>query len=1612
MSDKNLKITGINENNLKNLSLELPHNELVAITGLSGSGKSSLAFDTVYAEGQRRYIETFSPYVRQFLDKIKKPDLLTCENIRPALAVQQKTKITSSRSTVGSLTNINDYIAILFANLSTPFSKDNIEFKKYTASEVLDDVIIKKEDSLVYITSPVLLPKKKNLLKEYIASLETLGFSRFFIEDDFNILTFEENSKSLSINQKIFILIDRFKFDKINKRQFLDAIDNAYNLSKGVVQIFYPNKKSKFVYSKYYIDQKNPDLDLHIPNPTPALFSFSSSLGACSNCKGFGFILEADESKIVPDSNLSIKDGAIHCWKSDLSEKLQNKLINFCKENDINIKTPWNKLTKEERFVIFFNRSSKYKGIALWLKSLESKTYKTHIRIYLAKYRSSFVCPECEGKRVNSTALYFKLLNRTVADIQELEINELLIWAKDLAKKFRNSLDISQIIKALISRVEYLDNLGLSYLTLSRTAKTLSGGETQRENLASAIGSELTSTQFVLDEPSVGLHPEDTNKLMIAINELKNKSNSVLLVEHDIDCIRQSEHILELGPKSGKDGGNIVFNNKASKWHFESEYIDYNTNAIYTQNNYLEIKNASNRNLKSVSTKIPLNSFATLAGVSGSGKSTLVEEVILKSYENFLKDPANSTIKGFEHIEQVLNVDQSGLVKSPRANIATYSKIWEKIRVLLANTDLAKARMLDKSHFSFNVDKGRCPNCQGAGYIKESMQFLSDVYVLCDVCLGSRFQNSILEIEYNSKNVNDWLKTTVYEVRDELANEKDIYETSQILIKLGLGHLTLGHSLSELSGGEAQRLKLVPFIDKSNKSKSLLIFDEPSAGLHLEDVRNLIKIFRELIAKGHSVLCIEHNLEILLASDWIIELGPQGGKNGGQILMEGFPKDFLNNKISKDSRTAKFLKNYKNSYNDIAQSNLGKKNKNVTRNLEILNAKEHNLKNINVEIKHNEITAIVGVSGSGKSTIAKDIIYSEGQRRYLDCLSPYARQFIKELKRPHIGEIHNLRPTICVYQHTFQPSKLSTIGTMSEVYNYLRLLFTKAGDQYCPTHKDTLVKSQSLNDLVNKIKSFNEHQVKILAPIVKGKKGHHRPVFEKARSLDISEVRVDNVFASVGNFEEGLDRNKTHNIEFVWAKIIPNRIPIDLIESAVSEVMALSAGNIVLNAEGQDFILSTKRGCPSCGEGVFKPDPEDLSFNSKRGKCQTCEGYGLDEKGYICKKCLGSRLNDFGLSVKIDNKNIYELTLLTPKELNEFLIKQKWQKEKVDLVKPLLNEIFSRLDRLANLGLDYLPLSRPCHSISKGELQRLKLATAIGSPMSGALYIFDEPSAGLHPNDNKKVLQEFKNLKNNGNTVLLIEHDEETVKISDNILEIGPKGGSEGGEVTYQGPIGKYKFPKLPVIESEKSKSNEFLEIINASKNNIKNLSCKIPLQQLVCVSGVSGAGKSSLVNGIILETIKTIKKPTNSWSSDFAKIKSSINIDSLKFVDQSPIGKNSRSTPSSYLKIWDEVRKLFALTIEAKSRGWTNSFFSYNSGTGRCSECQGKGEIKLEMSFLADAFVPCHFCNSTRYTQEALSVKYLELNVSEILNLTFSEAKDIFKNHKKIMLVNLGLII
>ena len=1567
-----LVIEGICENNLKNLDLKIEHNTINVITGPSGSGKTSLAFDTIYAEGGRRYIETFSPYTRQFLDRLHQPNIKSCSGVRPTLALEQRNRITTSRSTVGTLTEINDYLKITWANHSTLFCpKCNIEVKRNDAGSIAKE--IKETNCIIYFSLKQIVNAKSIL-----ETLSFSGFSRTLNEKTGEVSSFEKHQEGCN---EINIVVDRLSVSASFQR-VIGSVSQALTFGHGEFKVYFTDNKDNKTFAEGF---KCTCCFTKYANPKPSAFSFNSAIGACSTCTGFGSILALDPKLIVPDPSLSLEQGAISCWQSDNTKNLLSNMLTQCRTYEIPTNIAWQKLNKKQQDLILYGEK-KFKSVNTWFTRLQSKRHKMHIRVLLSRFRSEFTCPDCLGTRIKSEALNYKIDQLSISDFCKLSITDCIRFLEN--KEFSNSPTGQQVI----SRLRYLDEIGLGYLNLDRTSKTLSGGESQRVGLTSILGADLSDTTIVLDEPTIGLHAQDTHRLIESFEKLREKSNTLVIVEHDLDVIKSADRLIDIGPGSGSKGGEIVFSGAASDKTGQSltlkalnAKLEFKDSKLKPKT-FINVKNANKNNLKNLNVKIPLNCLCTIVGVSGSGKSSLVKNLLEQHPER----------------KDIILVDQSAIGKTPRSNAATYTKAWDYIRELLAETEDAVRLGLSKSSFSFNVDAGRCIACSGAGYTKVEMQFLSDVYVECEQCAGTRFQDLVRTVKFRGKNVNDFLNMTLEESANFCSELEDNKAKSFIncikpLIDLGLGYLTLGQPLSSVSGGEAQRIKLASYMNQVGNN--IFILDEPTTGLHNNDISVLIKALEKLIDNGNSIICVEHNLHLIANSDWLIEIGPVGGKDGGFLIAEGSVKDLL----KKSTPTINAL-NFKA---EIKQK--PKKHIASSTSIEILGARQNNLRNINVSIPKNKINVITGVSGSGKSTLAFEILFAEGQRRYIDCLSPYARQYIKQLSRPDVDRVSNISPTIAVSQKTSPPLGVSTIATISEIYQYLRLLYSKLGQQLCPDHL-VPVSSLTLDSLIETLtEKYQGKRIFLLAPAVQGRKGIYNDLFQRALSAEISQAKIDGKIVNL-NSELRLDRAKLHWISLVIASISINKSNLDLLKPALEQCLVFGNGSIELSVgdlNSKSEILSVNRTCPKCERGFLPLDPQDFSFRSNRGVCRNCEGTGVDAKNKQCNECSGSRISEIGRNVIINNKRIHELHRMKPAELKEFLTKTKFSKNLSAVFNPLLKEILARLEMIEKIGLNYLNLDREANTLSGGEAQRLRLAKAIGSPLTGACYVLDEPSIGLHSADQETVLNTLQELKAQGNTLVVVEHDEDTILSADNIFDFGPGGGELGGHIIAQGSpqeiiqnpesLTGLALKRKPKELSNQKISGPYLEISKANVNNLKNLNLKIPLNKLTVVAGVSGAGKSSLVHQTLVKNlISDLENETN-------LVKGSEKINRYIEVDQTPIGKTSTSTPISYLGMFDEIRKVFAATNDAKAQGWKAGYFSFNTGDGRCKNCEGKGYNKTEMSFLPDAVTLCEVCNGKRYSEQAQEIRYQDLSIADVLNLTFAQASAFFINHRKI---------
>ncbi len=911
--------------NLKSIDLKIPRNKFIVITGLSGSGKSSLAFDTLYAEGQRRYVESLSSYARQFLGRINKPEVDYIKGIPPAIAIEQKVNTRNPRSTVGTSTEIYDFIKLLYARIGKTYSPvSGKEVKKHSVSDVTNTLFALPEGTRVQILAPVQVPENRDFA-QHLEVLMKQGFSR--IEDKGEIKRIDDILQLKPKNRKKFnLLIDRLVVDKDEDTisRAADSVQTAFYEGKGacMVQIFKDNQIEKLNFSNRF------EADgIVFTEPSVHLFSFNNPVGACPRCEGFGKIMGIDENLVVPNKSLSVYEGAIACWKGEKMGWWREQLIYNADKFDFPIHRPYYDLSDEQKQVLWTGNKY-FKGLDEFFQMLEKENYKIQYRVMLSRYRGKTTCPVCKGTRLKKEASYVKIGKKTISELVLMPIDELFDFFSNLKLNQHDAKIAKRLLIEIVNRLKFLNDVGLSYLTLNRLSSTLSGGESQRINLATSLGSSLVGSLYILDEPSIGLHSRDTYLLIKVLRNLQKIGNTVIVVEHDEDIIRAADEIIDIGPFSGINGGEVVFQGSPvqllkDEQSLTMQYITGKKEIELPEKrrkwkNYIEVINAYENNLKNINVKFPLGVMTVVTGVSGSGKSSLVNNILYAAINRKINGYGQISTN-FERLEgntdlikNVEYVDQNPIGKSSRSNPVTYLKAYDEIRKLFSEQAASKINNFKPAHFSFNVDGGRCEECQGEGEIKVEMQFMADVHLVCESCKGKRFKDDILEVKYRGKNIYDILELTVAEAieffsADKSALTKKIVKKMQPLADVGLDYVKLGQSSSTLSGGESQRIKLASFLSKENDELStLFIFDEPTTGLHFHDVKKLLQAFNALIEKGHSILIIEHNPEIIKSADWIIDLGPEGGKKGGEIVFEGTPEDIVK---CKKSYTGEFLKN-------------------------------------------------------------------------------------------------------------------------------------------------------------------------------------------------------------------------------------------------------------------------------------------------------------------------------------------------------------------------------------------------------------------------------------------------------------------------------------------------------------------------------------------------------------------------------------------------------------------------------------------------------------------------------------------------------------------------------
>jgi len=1789
--NRTIRIRGARQHNLKNLDLDLHTGQMTVVTGPSGSGKSSLVFDTLYAEGQRRYVETFSAYARQFLDRMDRPQVDRVDGVPPAIAIDQTNPVRSSRSTVGTMTELNDHLKLLYARAANLFDRVTAHPVRHDTPETIYEELLARAaaagDPRLIVTFPVELPDTTT--EDEIAQwLSASGYTRVQAQ--------REVKTAAGARKVLDVVADRFRLQATEKSRAIEAIEASLKRGGGRVNVYlmpdadpHADAPATPTIWRFSTGLHCPDSDLRYADPQPALFSFNSAYGACDACRGFGRVIGVDWGLVVPDGRKTLRGGAVKPLQTPAWKECQDDLMRYGAKAGISRDTPWSELTQAERDWVIDGSpgwtgswQTQWYGVKRFFQYLESKAYKMHIRVLLSKYRSYTPCETCGGARLKAEALLWRLGTKQNADdvlapehrfmprgvewtraqleaLPGLALHDVMLMPIGRIRRFFDELTLSSTLlddalKLLLAevrtRLRYLCDVGLGYLTLDRQSRTLSGGEVQRINLTTALGTSLTRTLFVLDEPSIGLHPRDLNRIVEAMHRLRDAGNTLVVVEHDPSVMLAADRLIDMGPGPGERGGRIVYDGTpdsirtadtltgeylggrrevADASHWERRPVDDATPRLV-------LEGASEHNLRDVTVQIPLQRLVCVTGVSGSGKSTLIQDVLYPALARHLGKAteapgAHRQLLGAEQLSDAVFVDQSPIGKTARSNPASYVGAFDEIRKLFAKAPMARQRGYTAGTFSFNSGDGRCPTCGGSGFEHIEMQFLSDVYLRCPDCDGSRYRAEVLEVKIGrggrALSIADVLDLTVSEAVQCFAEDAEVLRVLQPIVDVGLEYVKLGQPVPTLSGGEAQRLKLAGFLAETAQSRSrreavggrLFMFDEPTTGLHFDDIAKLMRAFGKLLAGGHSLLVIEHNLDVIRAADWLIDLGPEGGDAGGEVVCVGTPDDVI---ACPRSHTGAALERYEAALGGPAAALVAEEEDGVALQsalraararrevqgedvVRIVNAREHNLKALDVDIPHGRFNVITGVSGSGKSTLAFDILFHEGQRRYLESLNAYARSIVQPAGRPEVDAVYGIPPTVAIEQRLSRGGRKSTVATTSEVWHFLRLLYVKLGVQHC-IHDHTPVTSQSVDAIVAQL--LREHRgqhVGLLAPLVVNRKGVYTDLAKWAKARGNTHLRVDGEFVPVAPWPK-LDRFREHTIELPVGDLViapENEAQLRGLLDATLEAGkgivhllapldglddALGNGGSTVRI-GNMKVLSTRRACPVCGTSYPELDPRLFSYNSKHGWCTTCVGTGLaltreqraayddtvtaeDGRGREqtlpsdeqepegvgdepCPDCGGTRLNPVARAVTFDTHAIVDVAQWTVSETKNWIDALELAGRDAQIARDVISEIRSRLRFLEEVGLGYLTLDRAAPSLSGGEAQRIRLAAQLGSNLQGVCYVLDEPTIGLHPRDNRILLDALRSLGEKGNTLVVVEHDEDTIRRADHIIDIGPGAGKRGGNVVAQGkvadladnadsPTGRYLahpivHPLQPRREVRPARAGrdavpaQWLTVHGGKLHNLRNVTAQIPLGRLVAVTGVSGSGKSTLARDVLLSNLldavgrsvlsspatRRARKAANGTSAAAAASTRSMaakpklevthtwhgcesitgweTIDRVLEVDQTPIGKTPRSCPATYIGVWDAIRRLFADTLEARARGYTASRFSFNTGDGRCPACEGQGVRTIGMSFLPDVKVPCDVCHGQRFNPETLAVTWRGKNIGDVLTMEIDEAVEFF---------------
>ncbi len=1774
MTDASIDIHGAREHNLKNIDIQLPKDKLIVFTGVSGSGKSSLAIDTVYAEGQRRYIESLSAYARQFLGQLGKAEVDKIVGLSPSIAIDQGSTGHNPRSTVATVTEIYDYLRVLFARVGQFNCLECGEpVGSQTVADIVSHILSFPKRTRLMILAPIVRGRRGEYRRE-LSNAHKLGFVRARIDGEVHEIS---SNISLNPNQRhnIDIVIDRVIIKDDIESRVTDAVETALRMGDDslIVNVLSTDNRTgksnsvgeDLLFSRQYACVK---CQISYDVPEPRHFSYNSPYGMCLQCRGLGLQMAISPRLIVKDENLSLLEGALLlCENPEPEEKMVLRTLS--NHLRFSIKTPWKDLKPEQQQgilygtgdkVLTFNPTSKdsrrrrrrikgtFQGLipnheAHFFSFGVDENHNSHLPDYFTK----MPCRACNGSRLNELVTAVTIDGLNISDILDMSIEDTAAFFNTVELPDRKAFIATELLKEIRSRLGFLIDVGLGYLTLSRSAPTLSGGEAQRIRLASQVGAGLRDVTYVLDEPSIGLHPRDHAGLLKTLLNLRNQGNTVIVVEHDEATMLVADWLVDFGPGAGIKGGKITGmgtpehfikeNNSLTAQYLrgEKEIVQPDSRRS-TGEKWIEIRNARQNNLKEISPRIPVGTLCCVTGVSGSGKSSLIHDILYSAlardlmkaktvpgdYDKIQGIIDDKVVPVTDVIDKIINIDMAPIGRTPRSNPATYTKVFDAIRNFFTSLPDSKLRGYKPGRFSFNVTSGRCEACSGNGAKKVDMGLLADVWIECDVCNGKRYNKETLTIKYKDKSISDVLEMDIETALSHFADIPKISKGLQLLHDVGLEYIKLGQPAPTLSGGEAQRIKLSRELSKRSTGKTLYILDEPTTGLHFDDVNKLLTILHRLVNEGNTVVVVEHNLEVINSADYLIDLGPEGGLAGGEIVATGTPEEVRNvlesytgQALKGDFDLWKHLDEDENIADNgrLLPSHLAESGSKGRKSIVVQGAEENNLKSIDLEIPHQQLTALTGVSGSGKTSLALDTIYAEGQRRYIETLSTYARQFIGTMEKPKVSKIEGLSPAIAITHSSPSQNPRSTVATITEIHDGLRTLYARWGKPYCPKC-DVAVQPQTAQQIVDHVYDLLESKrVDVLAPLTNfklkrneaeiaisdektpGLKGNedYADAFSRLQKIGYARVQID---GEVFRLDEApkIYKRRRHEVFLVIDRVQL----IDEEKSRFTEAIELalieSEGFVIIEDKSKSknpvrHFFSEHAMCLSCGQNFPQLTPRHFSFNNKLGACSVCDGIGRTPNNelLICKSCNGTRLAEFPRNVKFSDTTIADLMSKSISDIIAFIDDRVQEIESYlttnigpeeaeaerkqvkgvstsratlttlqshtspEFEAQLLRQLQFRLKFLAEIGLGYLGLDRTAPTLSGGEIRRIRLASQLGTGLTGVTYILDEPSIGLHPRDQERLILAMKDLRDIGNSVLVVEHDKDTILSADHIIDFGPNAGKLGGKIVATGTPSEFtgKEPiyftqdvdednsdddtdsvpsvqdrgltqaylseemQIPVPAVRRKGTGKWLKLFGASTNNLKEIDISIPIGTITCVTGVSGCGKSSLIEGTLRPALvarKSIRSgdigtDNSSVAAVYDRVQGVSYIERLIHIDQKPIGETPRSNPATYTDLFTKIRELFAELPDAKMRGFNRGRFSFNLSYGQCEVCDGHRFNRVEMHFLPDVWIPCEACNNTGYNAETLEIRYKGKNIAEVLQMTVREALELFSNINRIKL-------